>query len=401
MGSYRYTAYASTGDLVRGSIAARSHAEALELIHHRGLLALEAEEASSSSRPHGFRSRQLSLAGRVHLLLELATLLKAEVVLDQALRILGEARRTRLARVVVRDCAERVAAGGRLSEALDTKLSGFRRDEVAMIAAGEQNGSLAQVLDQLARLLERRLELRRRLTSALIYPSLLVFMALAAIVVIVSVLIPNIEPLFEGNEARLPAVVRVLLQVQNHLADYGLHLAAGLFALSAAAAAAMKRPGLRDIIDRSLLRVPLAGGLVRKAVVSRLCLTIAMLLESGVPLQQSLRAASGVVANSQAKAALDSATEQVTSGGRLSRALRSGLFDEASLRLVALGEDTNRLAHMLHHVARTCESELVRQIERAMTLLTPVLTLVLGITVGGIIMSVMQAILGISDIAAG
>jgi general secretion pathway protein F len=397
MGSYRYTAYAPTGDLVRGSIDARSHAEALELIHHRGMLALEAREFSSISPPPGLRLRQLSLAGRVHLLLELATLLKAEVVLDQALRILGEGRRTRVARAVVRDCAEHVAGGGRLSEALDTKVSGFRRDELAMIAAGEQNGSLAQVLDQLARLLERRLELTRRLTSALIYPSLLLLMALAAIGVIIAVLIPNIEPLFEGNEARLPAVVRILLKTQSYLADYGLHLAAGLFALSAATAAAVKRPGVRAIIDRALLRVPLA----RKAIVSRLCLTIAMLLESGVPLQQSLSAASGVIANTEAKELLHSATEQVTSGGRLSRALSGALFDEASLRLVALGEDTNRLAHMLHHVARTSESELVRQIERGVTLLTPVLTLILGVSVGGIIMSVMQAILGISDMAAG
>ncbi|MFL5258593.1 MAG: type II secretion system F family protein [Hyphomicrobiales bacterium] len=401
MGSYRYTAYAPTGDLVRGSIDARSHAEALELIHHRGMLALEALEFSSISPPLGPRLRQLSLAGRVHLLLELATLLKAEVVLDQALRILGEGRRTRAAGAVVRNCAEHVAGGGRLSEALDTKVSGFRRDELAMIAAGEQNGSLAQVLDQLARLLERRLELTRRLTSALIYPSLLLLMALAAIGVIIAVLIPNIEPLFEGNEARLPAVVRILLQTQSYLADYGLTLAAGILAFSAGAAAAIKRPGVRAILDRALLRVPLAGGLVRKALVSRLCLTVAMLLESGVPLQQSLSAASGVVANAEAKGLLHSATEQVTSGGRLSHAFSGALFDEASLRLVALGEDTNRLAHMLHHVARTSESELVRQIERGMTLLTPVLTLILGISVGAIIMSVMQAILGISDMAAG
>ena len=119
-----------------------------------------------------------------------------------------------------------------------------------------------------------------------------------------------------------------------------------------------------------------------------------------MPLQQSLAATIDVAHNQAARAILDHVAEQVVTGGKLSQSISGNrLFDEPSVRLIALGEETNRLHHMLHHIAATSEAHVMRQVERAMTLLTPVLTLVLGVMVGGIIMSVMQAILSINEIA--
>jgi general secretion pathway protein F len=271
---------------------------------------------------------------------------------------------------------------------------------LAMIAAGEQNGSLAEVLDQLANLLERRLELSHRLDSALIYPILRLMMAVVSIVVIIAVLIPNIEPLFEGNDAQIPAVVGALMQVQALFESYWALLLLAVLVTAASGAALLRRPGPRNLLDRIMLRLPVAGRLLRQSIVSRISLTLATLLESGVPLQQSISASTKVAHNIAAREILDRVLERVTSGSKLSQSLAgNALFDEASLRLVALGEETNRLHQMLHHIAATTEAHVVRQIERAMTLLTPILTLILGVTVGGIIMSVMQAILSINDIA--
>jgi general secretion pathway protein F len=405
MSSYRYSAYAAGGEIVTGTVEARSTAEALKLIHDRGMLAYEASETRGSGSPSepAIRdrfSRRLALAGRAALTRDLATLLKAEVAVDQSLRILGESAKNPTVRRIVRHCAERVAAGEALSEALKTKAGGFRADELAMVAAGEQNGSLAQVLDQLARLLERRLELSHRLLSALIYPALLIVMALVSIIVIITVLIPNIEPLFEGNDAELPVTVAALLSMQAVLERYWLVLLLTVCAGAAGIAAMLKRPGPRQAADRIMLRLPLAGRLLRQSIMSRVCLTLATLLQSGVPLQQSLTAAARVASNHSARAILDRTSEKVITGSKLSQALAgNALFDEASLGLVALGEETNRLHQMLHHIAATSEAHMVRQIERAMTLVTPVLTLVLGAMVGGIIMSVMSAILSINEIA--
>jgi len=195
MASYRYRAFAAGGNIVTGMIEAGSQAEAVRLIHDRGMLAFEAGEgvALGSSLANSLRerfSRKMTLAGRVALTRDLATLFKAEVTIDHTLRILSESGVKAAIRQIVQHCAENVAAGQTLSEALRSSDSGFRPDELAMVAAGEENGSLAQVLDQLAKLLERRLELGHRLSSALIYPALLVMMAVVSIFVIITVLIP-------------------------------------------------------------------------------------------------------------------------------------------------------------------------------------------------------------------
>jgi general secretion pathway protein F len=405
MNSYRYSAYAQDGDVVTGTIEARSRAEALKLIHDRGMLAFEATEGrvhgpSWDEAIRGRLSRRPALAARVGLIRELATLLKAEVALDQALRILNAGTMQASIKRIVQQCTESVAAGQMLSVALKAGGSGFRADELAMIAAGEQNGSLAQVLDQLAKLLERRLELGHRLASALIYPALLLVMAVVSIFVIITVLIPNIEPLFEGNDTQMPAVIGALLQVQDLLAhDWALMLLT-IGAGAAAGIAAVQRPGLRRRLDGLMLHVPLAGRIVRQSLLSRICLTLATLLQSGVPLQQALSATTNVARNAAAKDILDHASEQVVTGSRLSQSLAgNALFDEPSLRLIGLGEETNRLHQMLHHIAATTEADVMRRVERAMTLLTPVLTLFLGVAVGGIIMSVMQAILSVNEIA--
>jgi general secretion pathway protein F len=246
----------------------------------------------------------------------------------------------------------------------------------------------------------RRLELGHRLASALIYPALLLVMAVVSIFVIITVLIPNIEPLFEGNDTQMPAVIGALLQVQDLLAhDWALMLLT-IGAGAAAGIAAVQRPGLRRRLDGLMLHVPLAGRIVRQSLLSRICLTLATLLQSGVPLQQALSATTNVARNAAAKDILDHASEQVVTGSRLSQSLAgNALFDEPSLRLIGLGEETNRLHQMLHHIAATTEADVMRRVERAMTLLTPVLTLFLGVAVGGIIMSVMQAILSVNEIA--
>jgi general secretion pathway protein F len=404
MAVFRYAAFAETGDVVSGTIDAASQAQALKAIHERGMLPFEAVEtevrATSVGAIRGWRSSGLPLAGRAALTRDLAILLKAEVTLDHSLRILGQnAGKSRIRRVV-QHCAERVAAGQRLSDALKSGNGGFSGDELAMLAAGEQNGSLAQVLDQLAKLLERRLELGHRITSALIYPALLLAMAVVSIFVIITVLIPNIEPLFEGKDAQMPVVVAGLLETQRMLASNWQLILFTLLACAAAIAGALRRVEVRRGLDRTKLRLPVVGRVISQAVVSRTCLTLATLLESGVPLQQSLGAAANVAGNFAAREIVAQVSEEVITGRRLSQALAgNGLFDDPSLRLIALGEETNRLHQMLHHIAATTEAHVVRQVERAMTLLTPVLTLALGVAVGGIIMSVMQAILSINEMA--
>lgn len=402
--TFKYSAISETGEVVHGAIAAASRAEALRLIHDKGFRPFEAREAdhneSAKVKLLSHFSRALSQAEKVRMIRDLATLLKAEVGADQSLRVLRDCAPSARMKAFAAGMIDAVAGGKSLSGAFAAEAKGFRNDEIAMVRAGEQGGMLAPVLDQLASLLERRLEIRRKIASALLYPALLIVMSLAAIFFILTVLIPNILPLFEGSSIELPAAISMLLAAGNFIEGYWPALTAGAIVTLLMLRACWRASAIRAALDRMLLRMPLAGSFVRNVSLAALARTMATLLHSGVHLQQALAAASEVIGNSAARHEIEHAREEVIQGKRLSYALRHSIvFDAAARRLLAIGEESNRMSEILLHIAAESESSVVRGLERAMTLLTPCLTLVLGLSIGGLIMSVMQAIMSVNEIA--
>jgi general secretion pathway protein F len=170
-------------------------------------------------------------------------------------------------------------------------------------------------------------------------------------------------------------------------------VAAGLVALS-------QNPQAKISLHHLLLRIPLIGQLITMAETAKLARTLASLLGSGVPMLAALRIVEGVAGNARFTAALATATDEVKEGRMLSQALRKGgIFPSLMLRLVAVGEETGRLEPMLRHVEKIFESQVQRRIEQILTLMTPALTILMGLMVGGLIMSVMSAILSINDLA--
>lgn len=402
---FRYSAFSPAGDVVRGTVEAASQADALRLMRDKGIFPFETAEVSAAEAGGGrsigrWWSSPLGLAARAALVRELATLIRADVNIDHALRILVESAGSGEGRKLLSQLTEQVTAGQSLSAALAAQANGFRRDEIAMIRAGEQTGSLAGVLVQLAGFLERRVELRHKLVSALVYPALLLVMAAISIFIIVTVLIPNIMPLFEGTGMKLPLIISVLIGIIDFTKSYWPLILAAAAALIALLIYALRQEGMRLALDRLVLKLPFLGAHVRKAALGAACRTIATLLQSGVHLQQAMAACVEVVGNRIAKQEVQSAREQVIHGKKLSQSLRSGsIFDPASARILALGEETNRLSEMLLHIADKSEADVARSTERWMAMLTPIMTLVLGLLIGGLIMSVMQAILSVNEIA--
>ncbi|MGE3872941.1 MAG: type II secretion system F family protein [Parvibaculaceae bacterium] len=402
---FRYSAFSPDGGVVHGTVEASSQADALRLVRDKGILPFETQEVSAAYATGGrsfvsLWSSSLGLAARAALVRELATLIRADVNIDHALRILVESASSGEGRKLLLLLVERVTAGQSLSAALAASANGFRRDEIAMIKAGEQTGSLAGVLAQLAGFLERRVELRHKLVSALVYPALLLVMAAISIFIIVTVLIPNIMPLFEGTGMKLPVIISVLMGAIDFTKAYWLLILVAVITAAALLAYTLRQEGARLALDRLFLRLPFLGTHIRKAALGAVCRTIATLLQSGVHLQQAMAACVEVVGNRIAKAEVQAAREQVIHGKRLSQSLRAGsIFDPAAARILALGEETNRLSEMLLHIADKSEADVARSTERWMAMLTPVMTLVLGLLIGGLIMSVMQAILSVNEIA--
>jgi general secretion pathway protein F len=293
-----------------------------------------------------------------------------------------------------------VTEGEALSEALAGEGTAFPEYYWRLVRAGEASGSLASCLDDLAQFLDRTAETRSKVLSALLYPAVLILAAIAAIAVIVMVLLPAITPIFKEAGAEPPLLIRMLGGAQEMIAANWPVVLAGLGALVLGLAGAFQSPAFRLGLDRILLRMPVAGRLVERRESGRLARTLATLTRNGVPLLEATRISSAVLTNRAMREAVSKAADAIKEGGQLSEPLgRSGLFSDLFLRLTVVGEQTGQLDTMLARAADIYESALERQMQRLTSLVTPVVTLAIGAIVGGLILTVMSALISVNDLA--
>jgi general secretion pathway protein F len=403
---FRYRAYDAHGALQDGEIEAATRESALHSLCRNGLYPLEANEGRAGERQHwwerqAFRRVRLSRASLLLLTRELATLLKVEIPVDEALRIVslqpaGSGATRRTCQMLLKS----VLGGGSLSDAMRDRPDAFPEFYWRMVHAGEVSGTLRQVMEDLASFLEGSAEIRARVGAALLYPAVLAVAGTLALTVIFTVLLPTIVPMFKDAGIEPPIIVRVLLDLRDTMArDWILLLVTGGTLLIATRLAG-KNEWLREVRDRALLRLPALGGLLLEAATARFARMLATLLRSGVPMLQGLRIVGGVAGNRAFAAAIAAAAGDIKEGATLHGSLaKFDLFSELSLRLIAAGEQTGQLETMLMRVATVYEAQLQRQIDRLSSLLVPALTLAIGLVVGGLVLSVMSAIVSVNELA--
>jgi general secretion pathway protein F len=405
---YGYRAYDSGGRLIEGEIVADSRETALDLLHKRGEFPLELSDAPVTAKvPWWNREivlfRRVSFSGLALFTRELAILIAADLPLDETLRIVAlQPSLTAAMRRATENLLARVLEGLSLSQAMAAEDGVFPEFYWRLVRGGEASGSLAPVLGDLAAFLERSAEMRSKVLSALLYPAILLFVAGLAVAGIMAVLLPAIVPLLQDAGAPLPFIVRVLEAIRAGVAEYWPVIAGAAAATVVLLAALASAGTLGQIISRLILIVPLAGGIVVRREVARSSRTLATLLRSGVPMLEAIQVSGGVLSNAVYRAAIADVADAVRQGASLTRALsESGRFPEVALRLAAVGEKTGQLDAMLFRVAEIFETALQRRLDRMTALLTPVLTLTIGLLVGGLIVSVMNALLGINELAIG
>jgi general secretion pathway protein F len=406
MPSYRYRAFAPDGRAVDGSVEAQSRQAAIELLHRRGQFPFDVVESAAAAGPRWwerevFPRRALPASSLAILIRELATLVAAELPIDEALRILaGQPLLSARTRGLVRGLLARVTEGQSLSEAMAGADGAFPAFTWQIVKAGEASGTLGPALGDLALSLERAEKVREAVRAATLYPLVLLGVATAALTLILFVLIPALEPLFKGVGAELPLVLRLLDGGREAIVGHPLTVL--LLAVLAGIGITMLRrtPWWRGLCDGAALRLPGLGPLVAYRETGRFARTLATLLRSGVPLIDTLAVGAGVMANSRFAAAVEMARERVRQGSGLAAALaESGRFPETAVRLVSVGERSGELEAMAARVADIYEAAFARGVERMTTLLAPLLTMLIGGLVGGLILSVISATLGINELA--
>jgi general secretion pathway protein F len=417
--TFQYKAYTAQGVVTTGTIVADGVDAAIDVLYGSGLTPFETcgiadAQADRTHRAAAvshnanisiwkrevFESNRFSLKELTAFTVELASLTNSGLPLDAAFRIIAGPAATSKALRLANDLLKDVLAGAQLSEAMARRPEIFPPDYRAILSAGEAGGISAQVLKQIAELLARRLEIRGRIYSALVYPIILVLMSMVSVTVILFVLIPSLSPIFIDAGLPLPGILNSLAQIQDNWLSVILVLGLAVVASVLLWRKVRQDDGLMLIVDRLKISLPIVGKMIQAREADGFARALGTLLGARVSLVSALHTARALVINRYLNTLYQNAISRVPEGTPLHRAFdEADLLPAASLRLIAVGEESGQLGSMLMQVAGVIETDLQRQIERMVGLLTPILTLAIGGSIGGLIMQVMSAVLSINNLA--
>lgn len=406
MPSFRWSAVNPGGDVARGVMDAPDRAAVVERLQRQGQIVLRADLSLGRSGWGDFlqielgRSRGLDKTTLGEVTRELAIMLAAGQDLDRALRFVVENTRNARARGILGNVRDKVRSGSSLAAALAAEPRSFSKLYVGLVRAGEAGGTLPATLDRLATLLERERSLSANLRSALIYPTLLIAAAIGSIVLLLDYVLPQFTPIFEQAGAELPTATRVLMMLGTVVGALAPWLLVALLAGALIARQLLMRPAYRLKVDRVLLRLPVAGGLLRETLAARLTRTLGSLLQNGVPLISALGIAKDALGNLAAAAAVEAAALGAKGGGGLSRPLAAaGVFPARTIHLLQLGEEAAQLSSMALKAADIHDEQARLMMQRLVALAVPMITIAMGLAVAGIVSALLTAMLSLNDLA--
>jgi type IV pilus assembly protein PilC len=325
---------------------------------------------------------------------QLASLLKAGLPMVQALKALHQqCTNARLARII-QDIEDKLSRdGGTLSEALEDYPRVFNGVYQGLIHAGEEGGRLVEVLNNMAKHLGQSARLKRQVVGAFIYPLFLLVLGTTAVFVLMTFVIPKFQELFASFGGDLPAPTRILISISDFMAAWWWVVLMALLAVVLLVVVGLRKSNIRLNFDRSLLRVPVLGAMFLKLEVARISRTLSALLNSGIPILESLRITSDTVKNLAVKATFTSMTRGVSVGEGLAKPMdKSGIYPPLVINLIRTGEETGELPEMLIELSDIYEDEAERAVTGAVKLLEPSLICIMGGIIAGIVAAIILPI---------
>jgi general secretion pathway protein F len=407
MPAFRYTAIGPAGDIQRGRMEAASEQDVVARLQRQGITPMRADPDQGGSfltdlLQADFARRGLRKQEVADLIRELAIMLGAGQDLDRALRYMQETAPNPRVRRVVSALRDAVRDGSPLSAAMAQQTRSFSRMHVGLVRAGEAGGKLAPTLARVADLLDRQRSLAASVTSALIYPALLVVAAIGSVTLLLTQVLPQFVPMFAQSGAKLPPSTEFLIAAGSAVSTDGPYAALALLALLLASRSALRQPGPRLVADRMLLRLPVIGGLMREVLAARFTRVLGTLLVNGVALIAALSVVRESLGNAAAVAAVERASASARGGGGLSRPLEDArVFPPRTIHLIRLGEENAQLGPMALRAADIHEERTRLAMQRLVALLVPAITIIMGIAIAGIVASLMAAMLSLNDLASG
>lgn len=405
---FQYKAVTPAGEILEGAMDAASRGGVIERLRDMGYTPIRAVEAGAGeSAGSAIRrgdttslfSRGISQDDVAVVTREIATLLGAGLPLDRSLEILVGLAESGQVADMLRKVRNEVRGGAALSKALDGQAGVFSRFYVNMVRAGEAGGALADVLARLAEYMERSKDLRESVKSALIYPTILLVVAIVSVVILLAVVVPQFEPIFEQSGKALPLVTEVVLGAGAFMRAYWWAIVLGAVAAVFLVSKRLESPEAKLAWDRNVLRLPVAGDLAAKVETARLTRTLGTLLKNGVSLVNALSIARDTMGNTFMAAGLAEVGRELKTGrGFAKPMMETRRFPPFAVHMIQVGEETGRLDRMLLDVADVYDKEVARAVKRSLALLEPAMILFLTFVVGAVILSILAAMLTIYDL---
>lgn len=341
-------------------------------------------------------SKKVSRKDLMHFSRQLAVFVKAGIPLLEALETITEEMGNKTFRAVLQDVHERLSGGGTLASAAAAHPEAFPDYYVGILRSAELTGTLDEVLIQLSGYIERDLEARRKVTSALMYPAIIAVMAVVVVIVLVGFVLPRFEVFFKNLGAKLPLPTRMLLSASHALTTYWYVVAMVFLAFIGLIVWMMKSTAGRRTRDKLILRMPVLGDLVEHALLERFCRILSSMMQAGVPLPEAMAVTSDATSNHVFKTGLNTARDEMMRGAGFAEPLNAtGLFPSAARQMFRVGERTGSLDNQLLIAADYFDRELDYKIKRFTALFEPIVIVAMGGVVGFVAVALISAMYGI------
>lgn len=399
---YEYSAKDQVARSVTGNITAENEAGVIRQLRDRGLTVMSIVEVKESAQKKKVRigGKRVKQQDIVIFARQLATMIEAGIPILQALEALEEQMDSPHFKRVIASMREEIQQGNSLSAAFSRHPKVFDTLFVNMVRVGETGGILNVILERVATYMEKSLRLKRQVKSALTYPTVVVFMATVITTILLVKVVPSFASIYDSFDEKLPAMTQLLIDMSNFLKNNILFFIGALILFIFSMARWYKTDPGRMAIDRLSLKMPIFGPLLRKVAISRFSRTLAILLQSGVPILESL----DIVGKSSGNAVVESVMVDVKTSVKEGEAIavplvKSGVFPPMVTRMVAIGEKSGQLEKMLSKIAEFYDDQVDAAVAGLTSIIEPLIIGVLGIVIGFIVIALFLPIMKISQLA--
>lgn len=399
MQRFIYAAYDSAGGKLEGEIQAVDKGSATKQLKDQNLIVVSLVKGTEPSRAGNLFARHKITADQVeYLTTELSLLLNAGVTIDKGLGILrrnssgpGQSR-------LIGHLHDAVRRGQTLADAMTERKDIFSPLYLNLVKLGEASGTLPDVFLRLSADLKFQAELKGKVVQALIYPAVIFTVCVLCIFFVFNYIVPQMSGLFEGMP-EIPFYTSMLLSLSEWMINYQWYLLAGIILLVGGLYSSAKNPLVAARLDTVVARLPGVSSMILLIERVRFNTALAMMLGSGILIDRSLDMAIGSIKNSQIRQTLIAARDQVKKGSQLSTALKSSpVYDDFSMSLVEVGEESGDLSSVFHEISLRARRDFEVRVERMTSLLEPLLILVMGGIVGGVVVVMLLSIVSVNDV---